>query len=407
MRFSKRVRPRSIGPYTLIAIIVGVGGGLGCLFVAFAILSRVSAHNGEQITLVADIPTSLALEASPGAPTRTPTAWSLGQVLIVPGTTVTPLLTDPRPPTNTPTPVLKATGFYVAPVNPTPIPTPILPEAAAFPDSCDGPGRMNILVIGMDGRSGNYERAARADALMLVGVNFGDKTAQVLSMPRDLWVQIPEYGTNPLHENRINTAYALGQSYGYPGGGPAFQALTISNNFGLRVDRTVVLNFTAFETAVDTIGGIDIDVPKAIHDEKYPDDEGGTLVLDIPSGWVHMDGMTALMYARTRHQDSDFGRMRRQQQVMLAVRDKLFSPETIPVLPSLAQLIYYSVRTDVSLDEVGLLGCVGPQIPPEAITRIVIDTSMVESFKTDAGASVLRPKMDVILPLLEAFSTGQ
>jgi len=266
---------------------------------------------------------------------------------------------------------------------------------------------MNILIIGMDGRSANYERAARADALMLVGVNFGDKTAQVLSLPRDLWIQIPEYNGNALHENRINTAYALGQTYGYPGGGPAFQAYAISQAFGLRIDRTLVLNFSAFENSVDTIGGVDIEVPRAIYDSKYPDDEGGTLVLEIPAGWVHMDGHTALMYARTRHQDSDFGRMRRQQQVMMAVRDKLFSPEVIPVLPSLAQLIYSSVRTDLSLEEVALLGCVGPQISNESITRIVIDTNMVEGFRTEAGAAVLRPKMDVILPLLETFSTGQ
>jgi LCP family protein required for cell wall assembly len=266
---------------------------------------------------------------------------------------------------------------------------------------------MNILIIGMDGRSANYERAARADALMVAGVNFGDKTAQVLSIPRDLWVQIPEYNGNLLHENRINTAYALGQQNSYPGGGPAFQAYTISQVFGLRIDRTVVLNFTAFETAIDTIGGIDIDVPRAIRDEKYPDDEGGTLVLEIPAGWVHMDGRTALMYARTRHQDSDFGRMRRQQQVMMAIRDKLFSPDVIPVLPSLAQVIYSSVRTDLSLDEIGLLGCVGPQISNESIFRVVIDNKMIEPYTPPSGASVLKPKMDLILPALEAFSTGQ
>jgi LCP family protein required for cell wall assembly len=210
-----------------------------------------------------------------------------------------------------------------------------------------------------------------------------------------------------LHENRVNTAYELGYLAGYPGGGPAFQAYTISQNFGLRVDRTVVLNFAAFENAVDTIGGVDINVSRAIHDDKYPDDAGGSLVLDIPAGDVHMDGRTALMYARTRHQDTDFARMRRQQQVMLAVRNKLFSPDVVPVLPSLAQLLYNSVKTDIGWDEVGLLGCVGPQIDSQAITRIVIDSSMVESFKTEAGAAVLRPKMELIQAALEAFSTGQ
>lgn len=403
MRFSKHIQPRSASPFTVLGIVLLIGATLVAIMFGCGVIARASARPGGQATFVVDIPTS---QNTPEM-TPTPTAFSLGDALFAPQITATPSLLDPRPPTNTPTPYVKPTGYYAAPANPTPIPTPILPEAAPFPESCDGPGRMNILIIGMDGRSANYERAARADALMVAGVNFGDKTAQILSIPRDLWVQIPEYDGNPLHENRVNTAYALGQQYGYPGGGPAFQAYTISQVFGLRIDRTVVLNFAAFENAIDTIGGIDLDAPKAIHDEKYPDDEGGTLVLEIPAGWVHMDGRTALMYARTRHQDSDFGRMRRQQQVMLAIRDKLFSPDVIPVLPSLAQVVYNSVRTDLSLEEVGLLGCVGPQIPNESVFRVVIDTTMVEPFTTSSGASVLRPKIDVILPALEAFSTGQ
>lgn len=407
MRFSKNVRQRSVGPAALIGIVFATAIGVVLIMVGCGLIARVSAGSGAQSTYVVGIPTG---QGGTPAVTMTPTMASLALVLNVTDAEVTPIVNDPRPATNTPTSVFdvaKPTGYYVAPANPTPIPTPVLPEAAPFPTSCDGPGRMNILVIGMDGRSENYDRAARADALMVVGVNFGDKTAQILSIPRDLWVQIPEVGGNPLHENRINTAYGAGLLGNYPGGGPAFQAYTISQNFGIRIDRTVVLNFTAFENAIDTVGGVDLEVSKAIHDEKYPDDEGGTLVLDIPAGWVHMDGKTALMYARTRHQDSDFGRMRRQQQVMMALRDKLFSPEVIPVLPSLAQLLYYSVRTDVSLDEMALLGCVGPQISPESITRIVIDTTMVEAFRTDGGAQVLRPKMDLILPQLEAFATGQ
>ncbi len=400
MKFSKRVKPRSINPLVALALILLIGGGMLAITLGLLWVAR-SANAHAPIGAV----TLSTYTAAP--PTNTPTPLAVGDILTVVPVSVTPILTDPRPPTSTPTPVLRPTGYYAAPANPTPIPTPVLPEAAPFPSSCEGPGRMNILVIGMDGRSANYDRAARADALAVVGVNFGDRTAQILSIPRDLWVQIPEYGNNALHENRINTAYALGQQYSYPGGGPAFQALAISQNFGLRIDRTVVLNFSTFEQAVDAIGGIDVEVAKAIRDEKYPDDFGGTLVLEIPAGWVHMDGRTALMYARTRHQDSDFGRMRRQQQVLMAIRDKLLTPETIVALPALAQLVYNSVRTDLTLDEVGLLGCAGPQIPGESITRLVIDLSMVEAFTTDSGAQVLRPKMDVILPLLEAFSTGQ
>lgn len=403
MRFSKQIDPEPVGPFTILAVVVAVGAALAVFVVGGMLLGHPSVR-ASLATVVVSMPPA---NGSPPFAPPSSTPATLAALLTDPLATVTPMLNDPRPPTNTPTSVLKATGYYSAPIDPTPIPTPALPPAAPFPASCDGPGRMNILLIGMDGRSANYGRAARADALSVVGVNFGDRTAQVLSIPRDLWVQIPAYGDNPAFEDRINVAYALGQQYGYPGGGPAFEAYTISQTFGLRIDRAVVLNFTAFEGAVDTIGGVDIDVQRAIYDPKYPDDEGGTLVLEIPAGRVHMDGRTALMYARTRHQDSDFGRIRRQQQVLMAVRDKLLTPDTLLVLPSLAQLVYQSVRTDLSLDEVGLLGCVGPKIPREAIARIAIGSEMVEAFTAPSGAAVLRPKMDVILPLLEGFSVGQ
>lgn len=405
MKFAKKTRPRALGPFWVLAITLLLGSTILLPLAGWVVWRRANAVGRDAPTaIVINYLTAAYTEPAPTAfeSAATSTPATLSAVI---KTTLTAMPT--LAPTNTPAPTLKPTGYYAAPANPTPIPTPALPPAAPFPTSCDGPGRINILVIGMDGRSANYNRAARADALAVVGVNFGDRTAQILSIPRDLWVQIPAYGNAPTYENRINTAYALGQEYNYPGGGPAFEALTVSNNFGLRIDRTVVLNFTAFETAVDTMGGIDIDVPRAIHDKQYPDDEGGTLVLEIPAGLVHMDGRTALMYARTRHQDNDFGRMRRQQQVVLAMRGKLFSAESITALPGLAQLLYNSVRTDLTLDEVSLLGCVGPQIPRESITQIVIDTKMVEAFTTDTGAQVLRPKMDVILPLLEVFSSGQ
>jgi LCP family protein required for cell wall assembly len=404
MKFSKKTQPRNLQPFRLLILILFLGGAV---VLAFAGLIAWRANAGGP-----GAPTAIVINYRTAAYTESVSATLESAATSTPATLSamikTTLTAMPTPaPTDTPAPTLKPTGYYAAPANPTPIPTPVLPPAAPFPTSCDGPGRINILVIGMDGRSANYNRAARADALAVVGVSFGDRTAQILSIPRDLWVQIPEHGGAAGHENRINLAYSLGQQYNYPGGGPAFQALVVSNTFGLRIDRTVVLNFTAFETAVDTMGGIDIDVPRAIHDTAYPDDEGGTLVLEIPAGLVHMDGRTALMYARTRHQDNDFGRMWRQQQVVMAMRDKLFSPESITALPGLAQILYNSVRTDLSLEEVSLLGCVGPQIPREAISRIVMDAKLVEALTTETGAQVLRPKMDAILPLLEVFSTGQ
>jgi anionic cell wall polymer biosynthesis LytR-Cps2A-Psr (LCP) family protein len=113
------------------------------------------------------------------------------------------------------------------------------------------------------------------------------------------------------------------------------------------------------------------------------------------------------MYARTRHGNSDFSRMERQQALMMAIRDKLLRPQALTVLPSLAQLLYKSVRTDVTPDEVALLGCAGTQISKQSITSIVIGPNQTEFFTTLTNASVLKPRMDRIQSLLVAFNSGR
>jgi anionic cell wall polymer biosynthesis LytR-Cps2A-Psr (LCP) family protein len=136
-------------------------------------------------------------------------------------------------------------------------------------------------------------------------------------------------------------------------------------------------------------------------------DGSGTIAIDFPAGQVHMDGATALIYARIRHDTSDFNRMRRQQQVMFAVRDKLISPETLPQLPALAQVLISAVRTDLTLDDIALLGCLAPQIGQNAIQTWVIDSSMVTSTRLADGAQVLLPNMDAITPILQNFNAGE
>jgi anionic cell wall polymer biosynthesis LytR-Cps2A-Psr (LCP) family protein len=119
-----------------------------------------------------------------------------------------------------------------------------------------------------------------------------------------------------------------------------------------------------------------------------------------------MDGATALIYARTRHDSSDFRRMRRQQQVLFAVRNKLLSPGTLPQLPALAQLLVNSARTDLSFEDLALLGCLGPQIG-DNVQSWVIDGPMVVGSRLADGAQVLLPQMDAILPVLEQFNQGE
>jgi len=265
---------------------------------------------------------------------------------------------------------------------------------------------MNIMLVGIDGVTNNYYRAARSDTIIMVGVNFAAKTANMLSIPRDLWVPLP--GLGQVTADRINTAYHYGELFGVPGGGPAALESVISATFGLRVDRYVVVDFDAFIQGIDAIGGVDINIPKPLHDPAYPLRDGsGTIVIDFPAGEVHIDGATALIYARIRHDSSDFTRMHRQQQVLFAARDKLLSPFTLPQLPGLVQLLLGAARTDMSLQDLALLGCLAPQVNAQAIQSSVIDGNMVQDTRLADGADVLLPNMDAIIPVLKQFNVGQ
>ncbi|MBL8055947.1 MAG: LCP family protein [Anaerolineales bacterium] len=361
----------------------------------------------------------LGVFRQPAAPLATGTPPPTGPVLATLPPTFTPPATPTAPPqavagqpaTATPpaplAPEPTATWFYAAPLTLDFAPTPVLPAAAPFPDSCDGPGRMNIVVAGLDGFSNDYARPARTDTVLLVGVNFAGKNAQILSLPRDLWVSLPN--SLPVTEARLNSAYHYGEYYGVAGGGPAELKATLEAAFGLRIDRYAIVSFLAFEQAIDAIGGIEIDIPEPIHDPSYPRRSvpNDTIAIDFPAGRVQMDGGTALIYARIRHDSSDFQRMRRQQQVLFAIRDRLLRPETRPHLPALVQILYSSVRTDLTFEDIALLGCLGPQIERANIQARVVDAAMVEARTLADGAQVLVPKLDNLLPLLQAFNAGE
>ena len=289
----------------------------------------------------------------------------------------------------------------VLPAAPTALPLPTAPGA------CGGPERMIIALLGVDERSAAnqaYRQATRTDAIMLLNVNLVQRTAAVLSFPRDLYVPLPNADITGVEQDRINTAYLYGEIYGVPGGGPAEFKATMEWNFGLRVDRYVLVNFGAFVTAIDALGGIEVDVPDAIYDPAFPGDSGdGVIVFTVPVGRQHMDGATALRYARTRHQDDDYHRLQRQQLVLLAIRDKLLSPEVLPKLPTLWYSLQGLVRTDLRAEEIAALLCVGPRIDRQAIASYVIDGSKVLPWTTPQGGSVSIPNRQAIAPVVQAF----
>jgi len=294
--------------------------------------------------------------------------------------------------------------------NVTPIPTRVgsqAPTPAPLPTQngpCSGPQQMTIALLGMDTRGDQSSFRARTDAITLLNVNFAAQTAAMLSVPRDLYVPLPNLGAVGIDQDRINTAFLFGDIYGVPGGGPAEFKQTVELNLGVRVDRYVVINFGALQATVDALGGIDIDVPTPIYDPDFPADQGdGTIVLDIPAGPQHMDGAMALRYARTRHQDDDYHREKRQQAVLLAIRDKLVNPQAVARIPALIVALQGLGRTDLTPTEIAALACVGPRIDRNAIQALSIDGTMILPWTTPGGASVSIPNRDLIAPVVQQF----
>ena len=256
--------------------------------------------------------------------------------------------------------------------------------------------RVNILLLGVDNRPG--ELYARTDTMILVTVDPNSKTAGMLSIPRDLWVSIPGYS-----EWRINQAHYFGDKNGYPGGGPALAMKTVQYNLGVPVHFYVKVDFNGFRQIVDTLGGIEIDVPQTINDLKYPDNNYGYDPFYIEAGLNTLDGHDALRYARTRATlGADFARAKRQQQVLLAIRDKALQLNMVPKVPELWNTMADTVETDLQLVDIVELAKLADEIGSESIQSVVIDTSMtVDYIVPESGARVLLPLREKVRALVD------
>lgn len=256
------------------------------------------------------------------------------------------------------------------------------------------PPRTNILVMGIDSRPGEGW-LARSDSMMLVTIDPERMYVGMLSIPRDLYVNIPGYGNN-----RINVAHILGEEE-RAGGGPALSARTIEQDFGVPVQRTVRLRFDGFVRIVDAAGGIDINVQRRLVDTSYPTSTYGVTTVVFEKGWQHMDGQRALEYARTRHSDSDFYRAERQQEVLTALMSKLAAPQNWLYWPAESAAIAESLDTNISLWDAIVLAPTVLWVGPSGFDRQEIDDHMATGFVTKAGADVLAPHWDLIKPLID------
>ncbi len=254
---------------------------------------------------------------------------------------------------------------------------------------------VNILVLGTDGRPGDGS-LARADTLLVLSLDPVAKTADLLSIPRDLWVSIPGYG-----EARINTAYWYGEIDGRSGGGPALTQATVENLLAMKIPHYVQVDFEGFARLVDLLGGVPIHVDEEIWDPLFPDDADGYRPLQIPAGLQTMDGQTLLSYVRTRYEGDDLDRMRRQQMALLALAERALDLGILPRLPGLIGEWGRAVTTDLNSWELLALANLGREIGLDGLETHVIDDAVFTRSVTWDGAQVLLPDIAGIQALAE------
>ncbi|HEX2171835.1 MAG TPA: LCP family protein [Dehalococcoidia bacterium] len=283
----------------------------------------------------------------------------------------------------------------------------LAPQTAGPAQTADQRDRVTILLLGVDRRSGEANEPTRTDTMLLATYDPRTKMAGMLSIPRDLWVPIP-VRSGEIIEDRINTAHLYGDLYSYPGGGPALAKATVEYNLGVKIDYFARIDFEGFEKMVDTVGGITVDVPVPLKDDAYPTPNYGTERIYFPAGLQHLDGERALKYARTRHADSDIGRTRRQQQVLLAFREQALRLNLLPQAPSLIQQLGNSLATDVSVPEMIDLALLVQEFEASNVTSRTLVPPVVTSVTTQMGADILLPNRPEIAKLMrEMFFDGR
>ncbi|HET7091261.1 MAG TPA: LCP family protein [Anaerolineae bacterium] len=390
--------------FILIAIIIGL------LTVICGVLAMRLLPFANPVILTIATPT-ITLTPSPTTPPTPSPTWTNTPT---PTRTRTPTPTPTRtlPPTSPPPPLVNL-ALTVTPLPPVEVITGTFwtpPSPAPLREF--KPNTLNIILMGSDRRPN--EGGWRTDTMILVSVDPDVPSLTMLSIPRDLWVYVPNW-----QWTRINLADGRGERIGFPGGGPGLLKQTIQYNFGIPVQYYARVDFGGFKALIDAVGGIDViadcplydifpDVPEGVTD-IITGPELATVVtgtIDIPSaGIYHLDGKHALWYARSRKTTSDFDRSRRQHRVLRGLWSAIQQQGLVGQLPALWDQLSQAVQTDLTLNDVVYLAQLGTQLDPTHIRSRFIDGTMLHYFVSNNGASVYAFNYDELEPVLdEAFA---
>jgi LCP family protein required for cell wall assembly len=282
---------------------------------------------------------------------------------------------------------VQATGQSVV----TALPSPVAPSASPVAVG----GAFTVLLLGSDDDAKFDPNHVLTQSMILVRVDPAAKSVTMLSIPRDLWVPLSVGGTA-----KIDGAYSYG--------GAKAAIATVQNNFHVHIDEYVWVGLKGLIRLVDAVGGVDIVASNPVMDDYYPADLGsgnpyGYARVAVLPGPQHLDGTHALEYVRSRHGDleGDFGRSQRQQQVLLAIRQKAKQLNAADV-PDLAATFSGELKTSMGIGRVRELLPLAGSLDPQAIRQIVLLSPYTDIGTIDAQSVVL-PHWEQILPLVRQY----
>lgn len=258
------------------------------------------------------------------------------------------------------------------------IPSHLTGEMIAEP-LCGAPRSLLILAVGTDAGNDSYLYGL-ADVIRLVHIDFVKPQVVIFSMPRDLWVSLPDIDPNyDVTHGKLNQAYLYGNPgfdyYEGAGYGPGLLASTLAHNFGIYADHYGAISMQAFVDVVDALGGIEIYLDQPVDATSSPED----ILPDLgyfPAGLNHMDGETALRFSRNRADSTD-ARRARQNQIILALYDKLFSLEGVTSLPEISEAFIGRVQTDLSAEQIAMLNCLSNNLERKDIHFGTVPTRLL------------------------------
>ena len=217
------------------------------------------------------------------------------------------------------------------------------------------PSAMNLLVVGSDKRSDGGEKYGRSDTIILVHVDPDNNYLSMLSLPRDLRVDVPGHGIQ-----KINAAFAYG--------GAALTITTVEQLTGVDINHYLEVDFQAFKDITDALGGVYVDV-----DKHYYNDNPNYELAKISPGYQLLRGDDALDYVRFRHDlNLDFGRMARQQSFLNAMREQAMGWDLPLKLPGLVSALFSNVATDLGANDVLRLAYWGVRLDGNRMRRITL-----------------------------------